>query len=106
MAFTTAPPSDKKQNTIHRYQVSDTVHCDLHYALCTVPSPNSPSTSITLHSTMFSGFNFVIIYKIVTISNNRHVSSISVYFNSILDAFLKVYGTLGANVKLIAAPLY
>ena len=55
---------------------------------------------------MFSGFNFVIIYNIVTISYNRHVSSISVYFNSILESFLKVKGTLGANVKLIAAPLY
>ena len=40
MAFTTAPPSDKKQNTIHRYQVSDAVHCDLNNVLCTVPSIN------------------------------------------------------------------
>ena len=45
----TPHPSDKKQNTIHRYQVSDAVHCDLHNALCTVPSPNPPSTSTTLH---------------------------------------------------------
>ena len=37
-------------------------------------------------------------------SYNRHVSSISVYFNSILESFLKVKGTLGANVKLIADP--
>ena len=93
-----------------RYQILCTATCTMHCALYPPPTLQQPPRPSTTRDwsffSIFSGFNFVIIYNIVTISYNRHVSSISVYFNSILESFLKVKGTLGANVKLIAAPLY
>ena len=93
-----------------RYQILCTATCTMHCALYPPPTLQQPPRPSTTRDwsffSIFSGFNFVIIYNIVTISYNRHVSSISVYFNSILESFLKVKGTLGVNVKLIAAPLY